>query len=358
MSTSNANIHRWAYTRSEQSEQLYDNTKKLSAWLLWCHASEIRFGYNATNCLNIIIHALCTTYKYTNQDTIMLGIRDHHATIVTRQLLSKQYGFHIKYIYIDKTTHEIDRDDLRTKIQTHTVRAIFCSHVSNITGHIYPVEQIRTLVSDGIFVCIDGSQMIPHHDVDVTSIQCDAYIYTGHKIMAMTGIGVAYLRKSYIRSLETTRGGWSMIESVSQTSCTLVRTSGKFEPGTPNMAGIASLHAAIIYRQSCTLDTRNLLEYTRDALSRIPYIILLWTKKNNIGIVSFVIDGIQTHIIQDHLESHHICVRSGGHCAHPLLEYLGHIAGVVRVSLYGYNTVSDIDYFIQTLMQIPSISNV
>lgn len=356
--TSYANIHRWVYDLAEQSELLYTESKKKVAQLIWADFREIIYTYNATYASNILAQSLIKTYHIGSWDTVLLWIRDHHATIVPWQLLSKQYGFQIKFIDIDKESLDIDRSWLSELISIYKPKVVCCSHVSNVTWWIYDMSRIKSLLlsySSESFFVVDGSQAVPHMKINVATLWCDAYFFTGHKMLWPTGIWVLWIEKSYSRKLETIFGGGGIIESVTVDGCSLIRTADKFEPWTPNLIGAIGLWSACDFYFD-----NNIYKYIWEYEKILYWNITQWLFKNNqISVLwsssSLSSCGIVSLVVQDplwfseYLASHNICVRAWWHCAHPLLHHLGQDKWVVRISPFFYNTITDIEFLIQII---------
>jgi cysteine desulfurase/selenocysteine lyase len=200
VASSYANIHRGLYSLSERSEELYEASKTKVAELLNVKSSEIIYTYNANYAVNLIAQSLCKSQFLGRGDVVLIGIRDHHANIVPRQSLSTEYGFSIKFINM-RSDYTIDRQDFAKKYDKK-VKVVACSHVSNVTGGIYDVEKIKKHLRPDTFFLVDGSQSVPNFSVDVTEIGCDCFVFTAHKMMAYTGLGIAYLKKDRIKKLQ------------------------------------------------------------------------------------------------------------------------------------------------------------
>jgi selenocysteine lyase/cysteine desulfurase len=356
-----ANIHRWTYSLAEQSEWLYKDSKKKIAELIWWDYREIIYTYNATYASNILAQSLVKTYYIWPWDTILIWIWDHHATIVPRQLLAQQYWFHIEFITLDKDTLEIDWNYLSQLIDTYHPKVVVCSHVSNVTWFIYDVQRIGLFLksqSENIFFAVDGSQAVPHMKIDVKNLWCDAYFFTGHKMMWPTGIGVLRIEKLVVRQLQTMLWWGGIIESVTTDSCSLIRTADKFEPWTPNLIGAIGIWAACDFYNNYSIYEyiyahENLLYTTivEWLMWLQDKIIVLWWEIHlpNCGIVSLIVD--QPLELSEHLANKNICVRAWGHCAHPLLHYVWQDKWVLRISPFIYNTLDDVWFLLDTLRQ-------
>lgn len=343
-STSYANIHRGQYELAEQSEQCYLESKKKVSWLIGWDYREIVYTYNATYACNILAQSLVISKKLWIGDVVLVGLWDHHATIVPWQLLAQQFGFTVEFVTIDKETLDIDWQGLSATLSNKKVRVVMCSHVSNVTGCIYDMKRIHSLLSDDVFFAIDWSQAVPHMRVDIRELWCDAYIFTGHKMMWPTGIGVLWIDKMIARSLQTLVGGGGIIEEVTVGGCTLIRTAEKFEPWTPNLMGAVWLGAACDFYQDHSIydvlprHEHELIDYLQWLLSSYSSlnIIGIQSSLKKCGILALAVD--KPIELAEYLSQYSICVRAGWHCAHPLLHHLWYERGLVRISVFAYNT--------------------
>jgi len=359
-----ANIHRWNYWLSEKSEWFYHKSKELVAQFLWCKASEIIYGYNATQLINLIAQSLCNCWKLKKWDTVLLWIRDHHANILPRQILAETYGFQIRFINIDKN-YDIDREDFEKKYD-ETVKVVACWHVSNVTWTIYDVKKIKSKLNENTFFLVDGSQSVPNFPVDVNQIQCDCLVFTGHKMMAYTGIWAMYLKKEWIKLLKPLISWWGAIEDVDTTWYKLPTTLEKFEAWTPNIIWAISLLKSLEYIKSIgwmsaiRKHEQELVNYIISKAWSLPAgrhgmkhkafsIIGSLDPSKRVWVFSFVIPSKPNfNEIGEKFDEDKICIRCGWHCAYPLHKYLG-ISGTCRMSIYIYNDKQDIDKFFDCL---------
>lgn len=353
-----ANIHRWSYDLAVRSEELYHKSKTQVGKLINCSADEIIYTYNATASSNLLAQSLCLSGVLGEWDEVLLGIWDHHANIVPWQQLQKVFKFSIQFIEI-KSDYSIDRDDFATKYTTKT-KVVACSYVSNVTGQVYDMQKLSSMLRDETFFAIDASQAVPHFAVDVQEIACDALYFTAHKFFAYTGLGVMYLAKQHIRSLEPLMSGGGSIADVTVDGNQLLRTVEKFEPGTPNIIWAVSMGAALDYLdwiggyrtlhevQTPLIDA--LWQWFRDLWDKVT---LIWSSDgtNRIGVFSFAVHGKNALDIADALADKHICVRAGGHCAHPLLYHIDQ-KSLIRISISLYNDIADIERFFAALREI------
>ena len=358
VASSYANIHRGLYAISEKSEEVYYASKAKYAQLINCKSSEIIYSYNATYCINLLAQALCASKKLGKGDSVLLGIWDHHANIVPRQSLALEYGFTIKFI-ASTDAYEIDRADFDRQY-TPDVKVVSCAHVSNVTGAIYEVDQIKPRLRPDTFFIIDGSQAIPNFTVDVMALGCDAYVSTAHKIMAYTGLGMLYLQKPHVKTLRPLiAGGWS-ISDVDTEGYTISGTASSFEAGTPNIIAAVSLLKALEYiDQQWGIDAiweheQRLVKYALPKFKSLEdqgklHLVGPYVAEKRVWAFSFVLPSQEnTSLVGEEFAHHDICVRCGGHCAYPLHKSL-QLAGTCRMSVYGYNEEGDIDRFFEVL---------
>ena len=356
--SSYANIHRWLYSLSEKSEEAYHHSKELVGELLNCKASEIIYSYNSTYGINLIAQSLVVSDILQKWDVVLLGIRDHHANILPRQILAQRKWFTIEFFTITDE-YEIDRDDFDQKY-SDKVKVVSIAHVSNVTGKIYDVKKIHAKLRDDTFFLVDGSQSVPNFPVDVQDIDCDCLVFTGHKMMAYTGIGVVYLKKEWIKKLvPIIRWGWT-IEDVSTEGHTLLGNSDKFEAGTPNIIWAVSLSKALEYIQSIWWmkkireHEQKLVKLCLDRFSKFKdKVELLWpSTTDRVAVFSFVLaNNTNFNNIGETFSAANIAIRCGGHCAYPLHKRYKK-AGTCRMSAYVYSDESDIAKFFETLAKI------
>lgn len=353
-----ANIHRGSYELSEQSEEFYFVTKKKVAQFLNCKSSEIFFSYNSTYVINLIAQALCNTKILWKWDTVLLWIWEHHANIMPWKLLAENFWFQIKFVNIDEN-YEIDRTDFVEKYDK-TVKVVSLSHVSNVTGKIYDLKKVKTLLRNDTFFMIDGSQSFPTMPVDVCDLWCDAFAFTGHKAMAYTWIGWAYLKKQRVKNLIPMISWWWAINDVSIGDYSLPTTIEKFEAGTPNIIWAVSLLKALEYIESIWWmqkiweHEQNLVEYCLPRFLELDEKVqLIWPKsKDRVAVFSFFIPQNKNfNNIGELFAEQNIAIRCGWHCAYPIHKSLN-IPWTCRISAYIYNDFSDIDKFFETLKMI------
>ncbi len=358
VASSYANIHRGLYSLSEKSEEAYHHSKELVAELINCKASEIIYSYNSTYGINLIAQSLVVSDIITNWDTVLLWIREHHANILPRQILAERKGFNIEFFTITDD-YEIDRNDFDQKY-TDKVKVVSVSQVSNVTWKIYDVKKIQSKLREDTFFLVDGSQSVPNFPVDVQDIGCDCLVFTGHKMMAYTGIGVVYLKKEWIRKLVPMIRWWGTIEDVSTEGHILATNVDKFEAGTPNIIGAVSLAKAIEYIKSIWWmekiweHEQNLVKLCLEGFAKLQdKVEILWPlDSDRVAVFSFILpNNTNFNNIGETFAEQNIAIRCGGHCAYPLHKRFNK-SGTCRMSGYIYNDEADIDKFFELVRRI------
>ncbi len=350
-----ANIHRGMYPLSERSEEKYFYSKQLVGELLNAKSSEIIYTYNSTYGINLIAQSLVVTNILQPGDVILLGIREHHANVLPRQILAEQNGYTVEFFAIDDQ-YEIDRNDFQKKY-TDKVKVVSVAQVSNVTGKIYDVKKIKSKLRDDTFFLVDGSQSVPNMPVDVQDIGCDCLVFTGHKMMAYTGIWVVYLKKDRIKKLDPLIRGGGTIEDVNVDSHSLVHTAGKFEAGTPNIIWAVSLLKSLEYikslwwMQKIREHEQQLVKLCLEGFAKLKdKVEILWpTTTDRVAVFSFLLtNNSNFNNIGEKFAQQNISVRCGGHCAYPLHKHFKK-PWTCRMSAYVYNDEHDITTFFDVL---------
>lgn len=354
-----ANIHRWMYELSERSEELYFVSKEIVAKNIWWKHDEIIYTYNSTYAFNILVQSLVKSKKLQKWDKVLLSISEHHANVVPWFLAQENIWIDVDFVNIT-SDYQIDFEDF-TKKYDESVKIVSFTHVSNVSGSIFDLEKLWNMLRDDTIFIVDASQSVPNFSVDINKIWCDYLIFTWHKIMAQTGIWVLWWKKSLLKDLyPSIWWGWS-ISHVKKSWFDLAQVPECFEPGTPNLVWAVSLLKAFEYIDSIwwyQVMQQAESKLVDHALSRFndfsQKIELVWPKiwQNRIWVFSFVIkDWISANELWQKLAFKNICVRVWWHCAHPFLETLWY-KWTVRMSLYFYNDISDIDIFFEELKKI------
>ena len=350
----NANPHRGAYTLSIEATEAYESTRqKIAQFINAKHPEEIIFSKNATESLNLIAYS----YGMDNlkkDDEVVISIMEHHSNLVPWQKITKATESKLNYMYINEE-FELSDEEIETKITDRT-KIVGISHVSNVLGTINNVKKIiKYAHKKGAIVIVDASQSIPHMKIDVQDLDADFLVFSGHKMLAPLGIGVLYGKKEILNKMTPFLMGGDMIEYVYEQETTYAPLPNKFEAGTQNVEGVVGLGAAIDYIQNLGYDKMQELEndvlaYARQELSKLDYLTLYMTpnEKNHSSVISFNIKGVHPHDVASILDSEGVCVRSGNHCAQPLMRFLG-IDSTCRASFCFYNTKEDVDRLIHAL---------
>ena len=350
----NANPHRGAYSLSVEATEQYENTRtKIAKFINAKHREEIIFSKNATESLNLIAYS----YGLDNlkkDDEVVISIMEHHSNLVPWQKMTKQTGSKLNYMYINEN-YEITDEEIESKI-TDKTKIVGITHVSNVLGTINNVKKIiKYAHKKGAVVIVDASQSIPHMKIDVQDLDADFLVFSGHKMLAPLGIGVLYGKREILNKMTPFLMGGDMIEYVYEQDTTFAPLPNKFEAGTQNVEGVIGLGAAIDYIENLGYDKiqeieHEVISYARQELSKLDYLTLYTTQneENHSSVISFNINGVHPHDVASILDSEGVCVRSGNHCAQPLMRFLG-IDSTCRASFYIYNTKDDVDKLVKAL---------
>ena len=350
----NANPHRGAYSLSVEATEQYENTRtKIAKFINAKHREEIIFSKNATESLNLIAYS----YGLDNlkkDDEVVISIMEHHSNLVPWQKMTKQTGSKLNYMYINEN-YEITDEEIESKI-TDKTKIVGITHVSNVLGTINNVKKIiKYAHKKGAVVIVDASQSIPHMKIDVQDLDADFLVFSGHKMLAPLGIGVLYGKREILNKMTPFLMGGDMIEYVYEQETTFAPLPNKFEAGTQNVEGVIGLGAAIDYIENLGYDKiqeieHEVISYARQELSKLDYLTLYTTpnEENHSSVISFNIKGVHPHDVASILDSEGVCVRSGNHCAQPLMRFLG-IDSTCRASFYIYNTKDDVDKLVKAL---------
>lgn len=346
-----ANVHRGVHTLSHRATDAYEGAReKARAFINAESTREIVFTRGTTEAINLVAASLGQSLQ--NGDEIVITHMEHHSNIVPWQLLCERTGAVLRVAPINDAG-ELLLDGLQTLLTKRT-RLLAVTHVSNALGTINPVADIVGMArAQDIPVLLDGAQAVPHTAVDVRALDCDFYTFSGHKMYGPTGIGVLYGREAWLDRLPPWQGGGEMILSVSFEETVYNKLPYKFEAGTPPIAGAIGLGAAIDYLQKLGMDNiahheAELLSHLSSRLTEIPGLRLIGTAAHKAGVQSFVIDGVHPHDLGTVLDHQGIAIRTGHHCAMPVMEFFG-LAGTARASLALYNDRDDVEQLIDGL---------
>lgn len=350
----NANPHRGAYSLSMEATQIYEDTRtKIAKFINSRHREEIIFSKNATESLNLLAYS----YGMDNlkkDDEVVISIMEHHSNLVPWQKVTKATGSKLNYMYINDE-YEISDEEIENKI-TDKTKVVGITYVSNVLGTVNNVKKIiKYAHKKGAVVILDASQSIPHMKLDVQDLDCDFAVFSGHKMLAPLGIGVLYGKRELLNKMSPFLMGGDMIEYVYEQDTTFAPLPNKFEAGTQNVEGVIGLGAAIDYIEELGYEKiqeieKEVVKYAREELSKLDYLTLYLTpnEENHSGVISFNINGVHPHDVASILDSEGVCVRSGNHCAQPLMRFLG-IDSTCRASFYFYNTKEDVDKLVKAL---------
>ena len=347
----NANIHRGAYSLSVEATEEYENTRKKIANFIGAGSpEEIIFSKNATESLNLLAYSY-GMHNLKQGDEIVISIMEHHSNLVPWQNVSKATGAKLNYMYINDD-YEITDAEIESKITSNT-KIVGITHVSNVLGTINNIEKIiKVAHKNGAIVIVDASQSIPHMKIDVKKIDADFLVFSGHKMLAPLGIGILYGKKSLLNKMPPFLMGGDMIEYVYEQDTTYAPLPNKFEAGTQNAEAVIGLGAAIDYIENIGYDKISqidyeLTNYALEKMSLLDFVKLYVSpnKENHSSVISFNINGVHPHDVASILDTCNVCIRSGNHCAQPLMRYLG-IDSTCRASFYFYNTKEDVDKLI------------
>jgi cysteine desulfurase / selenocysteine lyase len=349
---SHANIHRGVHALSQSATEAFEGAReRVRRFLNARSTKEVIFVRGTTEAINLVAQAYARP-RFKPGDEIVVSTLEHHANIVPWQMVCEQTGCTLRVAPINKRG-ELLFDEL-TKLLSPRTKLVAIAHVSNALGSILPVKRVIDAAhAVGAVVLVDGAQAVPHLRVDVRALGCDFYAFSGHKIYGPTGIGVLYGKEELLRAMPPWQSGGDMILTVSFEKTTYNDLPAKFEAGTPNISGAVGLAAAMDYIEGLGLDAiaaheQRLVELTTAELARIPGIEIVGTAANKASIVSFTMAGVHPHDLGTILDHEGVAVRTGHHCAMPLMTFLG-IPATVRASFGCYNTEADVAALVAAL---------
>ena len=352
--TDHANVHRGVHSLSHRATDAYEQARdKLRAFINAESRSEIVLTSGTTESINLVAQSYCRP-RIGSGDRILITHLEHHSNIVPWQLVCEQTGAELLVAPMD-SRGQLVLEKLY-ELMTDKVKILAIGHVSNALGTIHPLREIIARAHAlGIPVLVDGAQGVPHMAIDVQDLDCDFYAFSGHKMFGPTGTGVLYARECLLETMPPYQGGGGMILEVSFEGTTYNDLPYKFEAGTPNIAGVIGMGAAVDYLQSVGLANiaeheQQLLDYMTRRLTEIDGIRLIGTAANKASIQSFMLDDIHSHDLGTILDHQGVAIRTGHHCAMPVMDYFG-IPGTARASLALYNNADDVDRLVDALEQ-------
>ena len=351
----NCNIHRGLHLLSQQATEAFENARgTIQQFINAEHTHEVIFTKGATESVNVVANAFGKLVLQPG-DEILVSAMEHHSNLVPWQFVAKEKGAHIRVIPVDEQG-ELDLSNIRQLINDKT-RIVALTHVSNVLGTINPVKRLIGLAHEkGIPVLIDGAQAAPHLRIDVRDLDCEFYCFSSHKMYGPMGVGVLYGKQEMLKAMPPFQGGGEMVDHVTYESTTFNELPFKFEAGTPNVSGVLGLEAAIQYLQDLDLKSvhayeNELMDYITLELLKIDSVKIYGESEHKTCVISFMLEGIHPYDAGTIYDKLGIAVRTGHHCAQPLMDRYG-IPGTIRASLAFYNTVEEIDSFIKATKQV------
>ncbi|MDO8572299.1 MAG: cysteine desulfurase [bacterium] len=343
-----SNIHRGLYRMGEQATESYEGARRKIARFIGADEGEIVFTSGATDSSNMLIRSIEESLELREGDEIVTTVMEHHSTLIPLQKLAKRRKLVLKHISMTSDFHLDYRE--AEKLITPKTKIVSVILASNVLGTINDIKTIANLAHEvGALMVVDGTEAVGHISVDVKEFDADFLYFSGHKMLGPTGIGVLYGKKELLYKVEPSIFGGGIVEKVTLTDATWKRAPARFEAGTQNIAGAIGLGAAVEYLEEIGIQNihKHVQELTEDAIKKLEKIngVKIFTQKNtkkNVGIVSFIIEGIHSHDIAEIAGRDDVAIRAGHHCAQPLIETLG-VRATARASFYMYNSKNDID---------------
>ena len=353
-----SNVHRGVHFLSQQATNAYEEARrKVQGFLGAARSEEIVFVRGATEGINLVASTFGRS-RVKAGDEVLITEMEHHSNIVPWQMLCDAVGATLKVAPIDDRGEVILEE--YEKLLSERTRLVAMVYISNALGTINPVARMIEMAhARGVPVLVDGAQAAPHVNVDVQALDCDFFVFSGHKMFGPTGIGALYGRWDLLRSMPPYEGGGEMIRSVTFAKTEYADPPARFEAGTPNIVGAIAMGAAVDYLQGIGLEAigryeSGLLDYATEALSAVPGVRLVGTATHRASVVSFVIDGVHPHDVGTILDREGIAVRAGHHCAQPVMDHFG-LPATVRASLALYNTRQEIDQLVNGVARVQEI---
>jgi cysteine desulfurase/selenocysteine lyase len=352
----NSNIHRVIYALGEEATQIYEQTREKVAKFINSSKDEIIFTRNTTESINLAVFSYFDDI-ITSKDTVLLTEMEHHSNIVPWQILCKNKKAKLDYLKFDKNG-KISLEELRSKLSTGKIKVLAITHASNVLGTINPIKEISKICRKyNTLLFVDGAQAIPHLKVDVKDLQCDFYCFSAHKMLGPFGVGILFARKELINKMKPYQTGGGTIIEVTKQDTRFLDTIERFEAGTPNIADVIAVSAALDYLNKLGMENVrkheiNLIKYALQKLSNIKGLEIYGTRNadERTGLISFNINNVHPHDIATILDDKGIAIRASHHCAMILHKKLNILASA-RASFYIYNTKDDIDKLVKALFE-------
>ena len=356
----NANVHRGVHTLAERATAAYEASReKARSFINAKSTKEILFTRGTTTGLNWVSHFAEEVLQ--EGDEVLISVMEHHSNIIPWQEVCRKTGAKLVYIYLKDGG--LDFEDFKNKL-SHKTKFVSLAHISNVLGCINPVKEITELAHrQGAYMVVDGAQSAPHMPIDIQDIDCDFFTFSGHKMLAPTGIGVLYGKEEILNRMSPVEFGGEMIDFVYEQEATWKELPWKFEAGTPNIAGAIALGAAFDYLSNIGMDTihayeQELVDYILPKLQSIDGLTVYGPQEasQHAGVISFNIDGLHPHDVATALDYEGVAVRAGHHCAQPLNNHLG-IHSAARASFYIYNSKEDCDKLVEAILKTKEFFN-
>jgi len=348
-SEDNANVHRGVSWLSARATEAYEKSREHVARFIGAASEkEIVFVRGTTEGINLVARTL--TEQFSSGDEILLTEMEHHSNIIPWQLAAERNGLKIKVVPVTDRG-ELDFECLESML-TERVRIVAIVHTSNTLGTINPISRVCKLAHEkGALVLVDGAQAVLHQPINVETLGCDFFVFSGHKVLGPTGIGVLYGKVKHLESLAPFQGGGEMITDVAFSGSSFREPPHRFEAGTPHIAGAIGLSEALTYLETFSWDhiikhEQKMLKLAREALRELPGVQLIGDAAESSAIVSFIIEGVHPHDIGSVLDAHNVVVRTGHHCTQPLMKRFG-VPATVRASFTIYNSEQDIERLVK-----------
>lgn len=354
----NANIHRAVYSLSEEATEAYESVRaRVARFLKAAEPREIIFVRGTTEAINLVAQSFVRP-RLKPGDEILITAMEHHSNIVPWQIVCDERGAKLKVAPMN-SSGELLIDEFE-RLLTERTKLASVVHVSNSLGTINPIKELVALARErGVPVLVDGAQAAPHFPVDVRDLGCDFYAFSGHKLFGPTGIGVLYGRAELLEEMPPYQGGGDMILSVTFARTTYAPIPAKFEAGTPHIAGVIGLGAAIDYlegldRSQIVDHEADLLAYATQRLSEVPGIRIIGTAAHKAAVVSFVLEGVHAHDVGTVVDQEGVAIRTGHHCTQPVMEFFG-VPATARASFALYNTREEVDALVRAVLKVREV---
>jgi len=348
----NANVHRGIHKLSETATVHFELAHKKVSEFINADFEEVVFTHGTTESLNLLTYSLGSELK--TGDEVVLTVMEHHSNLVPWQQMAKKIGFKLKFIGIT-SDGRIDMDQAKRMI-TENTKIVSVVHISNAIGTVNPVKELVDLAHKvGAVIVVDAAQSVPHMAIDVRELDCDFLVFSGHKMLGPTGIGVLYGKRKLLEKMQPFLYGGNMINEVKLEDSTWADLPWKFEAGTPNIAGTIGLGVAVGYLKNIGMKNieayeKELSKYAYEQLGKIKGVTIYGPKDERSCVLSFNVDGIHPHDMSTLLDRDGVAVRGGHHCAMPLMKELD-VSGTVRASFYFYNTFEEVDKLVESVIK-------